>query len=302
MSDKVEGTLIVEGLFEGRLPQNSDARGDLLQWIATAKAQGLSFSLEIDGNRFSLLPDNTPVHLSPGIGPGDRIVTQTLTSLLELFDPPQRLALDSTIRSTEYRRNEEVQTLYVVGPDGRVHSTQRVAAARTTAPPQPLSMRAKLKLAAVSLGIVALAVGVSTLFVDYRAWFGDLSDRMTALDANQIAAEAPAFAGLLTVGEKKLTRQDQTLVLELTLTAAKDFPADDAALEALLKGPNLPLRKRLAIESLARGYVRCDLYDKKGNAIAAAMPRLPALAAGKSATLQIALPSSTRPAKILIAP
>ncbi|MCE5326761.1 MAG: hypothetical protein LLG01_10120 [Planctomycetaceae bacterium] len=302
MSNKIEGTLIVEGLIEGRLSQNPQARGDMQQWLAAAKGQGVTFSLEIDGNRFSLLGDNTPVHMSPGVGPGDKIITETLTALLELFPASERPALDSTVRSIEYRHNEEVQTLYVVGPDGRIHSTQRTAAARTVAPLQPLSVGGKLKLAGIGLGIAALAIGVSTLFIDYRAWFGDLSDRMLAVDANQIAVEASAFNTLLTVGAKKLTRQDQSVVLEVTLDAAKDFPADDAALEAMLKKPDLPLRKRLAVEALARGYVRCDIYDKKGAAIAAIMPRLPALVAGKSAILQIPLPASVRPARILIAP
>jgi len=61
MSDKTEGTIVLDGLIEGRLPDDPSIEDKLEQWLEFVGQLGLRFNLEVTGSSFSLLPDSTPV-------------------------------------------------------------------------------------------------------------------------------------------------------------------------------------------------------------------------------------------------
>ncbi|KKL19207.1 hypothetical protein LCGC14_2467780, partial [marine sediment metagenome] len=120
MPGGTEGTLILDGLIEGRLPERAEPERLLREWVRSAGSAGLHFSLTFDGPNFSLLAEKTPIpveDLAPN--PPDRI-SAALEELLKAFDPKQRTGLFSTLRSTEYRKGEAVQVVYGIGAGGTV--------------------------------------------------------------------------------------------------------------------------------------------------------------------------------------
>ena len=103
MSDKVEGTVVLDGLLEGKLPPTPDAADRLREWIRDVRSLGVRFSLDIEGGAFSILPENRPISVSAfGEAPADAIVN-ALNQLLKVFPVGQRGQLFSTLRSVEYR-------------------------------------------------------------------------------------------------------------------------------------------------------------------------------------------------------
>src|SRR5436190_306668 len=115
------GTFMLDGLVQGPVPDPAA----LQAWVTQAARASLGFSLEIEGGRFSLLADNATVPTArmdkPGLTTG---MTQALEALLALY-PGGRATLYSTIRSREFRPGAEVQTLYIINPDGTISAQSR---------------------------------------------------------------------------------------------------------------------------------------------------------------------------------
>ena len=133
--EKIEGTLVLDGLIEGRTSRLADAAGELRRWTASARLMGLTFNLQTDGASFSMLPDNAPVAAARlGEDPAARIA-ELLDELVRIFPAPERREILSTLRSAHYLPGREVQTLYAVGPDGAAQTQQRTVDAATTRPP-----------------------------------------------------------------------------------------------------------------------------------------------------------------------
>jgi len=298
MTEKVEGTIILDGLLEGPLvsPQVED---DLRDWVARAADRGLHFSLSVDGGTFSLLAANRPV-------PADRLgaepaetIEEALRDLQSLLPPEAKRGLFSTLRSTEYAQGRETQTLYVLGPDGAFRRGQRTIEAETSAPPQPLTRKEKLKMAGMGLAVAALALLASSLFVDYPALYRSAVEGFTPLNPEGVKVETGPFADYFTV-EKKAASSDAKAVL-LTLKRTKGFPltADDC--QRLLDGEaGKKLASRLAVESLAQGYVRCEMFGKDNAFLGAAMARVAPLREKETCEVAIPLPANHRPTRIVI--
>src|ERR1051325_3706328 len=136
---KTEGTLIIDGLIEGRLPALPAAEDKLRAWVNFARSAGLEFNLHLDGGSFSLLADNSP-HLAKQFAPDPaEIICSAVAEMLKTIPPADRGKLSSTLRSIEYRPHQEVKTLYPITPDGAIDSRQRIVEAQTQPPPPPLS-------------------------------------------------------------------------------------------------------------------------------------------------------------------
>ena len=299
MSERMEGTFVLDGLIEGRLPGDDEAAGRARQWAARAARNGLPFALEIDGIRFSVLGEDRPLQVADlGDDPAET-VAEALRELLEALPPDVRGEAFSTLRSTEYRRGEEVQTLYVVAPGGAIDVRQRIAEAATTAPPQPLSRRDKLRMAGTGLVAAVLVFLVSSVFVDYRALFDRIVEGVTPLNAAKLSVDAQRFARWLTVVEKTADAGGRGVVLKLKRTS--EFPVTDADLRARLRACRDDPHQRLALEAVARGYVRCELFDKKGGFLGFAMVRIAPLRAAETLDLPVPFPSrGPRPARVVL--
>ena len=298
MTGKTEGTVVLEGLLEGKAPSLHDIEGNLRQWVAFAASRGLTFNLEIDGNSVSILAENAAASSAElGAEPSERIA-EVLDRLLDIFPPADVPRLTSTIRSREYREGLEVQTLYAVGPDGRIHTRRRQVDAETTPPPRPLTRKQKIRLAAMGLGVAALVFAVSAIFVDYQALFRDIVSRVMPFDLDGLTVESDAFGPYFTVEKKEVIRGGRTVVLTVKRTAA--FPLDDESLNRLAAKPGDALSNRLAVEAVARGYVRCEFFDKDGRFQGSTMERIAGLRSRQTIELKLPIPSDRRLARIVV--
>jgi hypothetical protein len=326
MNQKIIGTVRLDGLIEGPLPNHPDGAEQLRQWTSFAQAAGLKFALEIDGSSFSLLAGNAPLPAA-SLGPDvSATITAALAQLLKLYRGDDVRRVMSTLRSVEYAKGEEIQTLYVVGPGGKAEAKSRTVSAATVAPEAPLSWKDKLKLGAIGV-LAALAVfGVSALFIDYRAMFGQVKSSFSPPSAEKIAVDGSAFGEYFTVVQKGVDRSLGLLVIQLRRTAHYPGAAPGSTTRAAfvpsatmpavtrpaappttlpaeapgtLSGgfavtapPALTERQQLIRQAVVTGYVRCELFDDEGRWLGFEVVRIKDLEIGEFAN--IVLPTVAR--------
>jgi hypothetical protein len=298
VSEKVEGTFLLDGLLEGRLPDIPDAEACLRKWIDFAAGRQLHFGLEIEGGTFNILADKRPIR-ADDLGPEPaEALAEALRDFMRVFPPGQPTGVFSTLRSVEYRPGLEVQTLYVIAPTGDVQTRQRAVDARTTQPPEPLTRGAKAKIAVAGVLIAALVFLISAVFVDYRALWHRIVESSTPFDPDKLVVEMDGFQPYFAVEKKALGRNGKAAVL--TLKRAEAFPKSDADCERLLAASGGSLSKRLTAEALARGYVRCELFGKDAEFLGFCVQRVARLREKETTELVIPLPREQRLVRVVI--
>lgn len=290
MNEKIEGAISLDGLLEGRIAGDSFTADDLQRWAQRAAERHLHFSVETEGNSFSVLGDRRSVDAADLGDDPARAVADALDELLDEMPPPTRTGAMSTLRSVEYRKGEEVQTLYVI-VGGRTDVRQRTVEAKTTAPVGPLTRKKKVRMALAGLAVALLVFLASSIFVDYRAMYTRIVDAVVPVSADELVVEAGPFGESFSVAKKEVASVSgggRSLVL--TLKRGKAFPMTAEQTQQLYDDAK-DLPSRLGAESLARGYVRCEYFDKKGKFLAVATARIAELR--KTETLKVSLPLPT---------
>jgi hypothetical protein len=301
---KLEGTVVLDGLVEGTLP--AGAEGRVRDWVREVGAHGLDFSLEVDGDSFSLLPSGAPVAAARLGHQPSEAVKGALESLLRTFPPAERASVFSTLRSAEVQRGIEVQTVYVVGPTGEVDARQRTVDAETRAAEPAVAVRERLRAAAVALVVLAALVGVASLFFDLRGALSGLWSKVTPIEASKVDVDVSAFEDWIRVTKREGTREGNGVLLTLERTDA--FPQDDAALGRLAaaardeKDPVRRLRRELAVEALARGRIRADLFAENGQVIAGGEYSILALRTKPKHELEVRATRDPRTTRIALVP
>ncbi len=277
----VEGTVRLEGLLEAGLPDARDLEPALRRWLKQCAALGVDFSLELEADGFSLLPEDRPFPAAPLGSCPEAALRQMVQKVVELVPEGDRGSLLSTLRSRELRPGEEVQSLYPIGGDGEVRVESRIVEAETTPPPAAAPTQ-RLKHVGLALAaVLVLVIGLS-LVVDLTGLL-DMARAAAlgpALEADDI--DLRAYAGLLEVG----ALETDARALTLTLHRGPAFPADSAALQAAWEAEPA-LARRLALEALARGYGRCELFDADGRCLASPSVRLAGLRDADSLTVRL---------------
>lgn len=299
MSGKVEGTLLLDGLIEGRLPDVPDAETRLQQWVRFAASRHLQFHVEFEGRGFSILAESKPVSVEPLGSSPDQKIADTLNNLLSIFPSGDRENVLSTVRSMEYRPKTEVQTVYVVGPGGTIQAQQRMVDAETIAPAPQLTRRDKVRLALTGVIIALLILLVSAFFVDYRQLIGHVIERAMPLDADKVQVDAKRFSKYFTVEKKTVARDRRAIVL--TLKRGEEFPRRDEDFDRLLGEGMAPLEVRLALEALARGYVRCECFDENGDLLKFTFHHVAGLREKEAIDVVVPIPKGERTNRIVIA-
>ena len=262
---KTEGTVVLDGLVEGTLP--AGAEGRVREWVRELAARGLELHLELDGDSFSLLPSSAPLPVARlGHRPAEA-VKEALQALLRTFPEAERASVFSTLRSAEVQPGLEVQTVYVVGPGGEVETRERTVDAETRAAEPAAALRDRLRAAAVAVVVLAALVGVASLFFDLRGAVSGLWSKVTPLEASDVEVDVTAFQDYLRVAKKESGASGNSVIL--TLERTDRFPKTDAELSALEGAepggdPAGRMRRRLALDALARGRVHADLFGKDG--------------------------------------
>jgi hypothetical protein len=288
--ERIEGTIVFDGLLQGRLPNDKEVEARLREWVEFVGKLGLRFNFETRDSNFSLLPENRAVSVA-GLGnPPEEAVAQAIRQLVELFPPPERMRLFSTLRSSEFRPGEEVQTVYSLA-EGQTRLQSRTVDAETTPPPVPLTRKEQVKLAAMGLGLAVAFLGVAMLFPGVRAMFGQVADMVKPLDVNELKVETGPYAPYLTctVDDKQSDRS----ALVLQLARKKAFPLEQPAAEDAAAA-DASLVDRLAKENLIRGYIRAELFDADGKYVTTLQVRLSDLRSREKIEGKLPLPEKVR--------
>jgi len=289
-TEKLEGTILLDGLIEGRL-SDEQVEEKLRQWVEFMGSMGLRFNLDVGGSAFSILPDNQAVSTAKLAPSPDDAIRQGIEQLIKVLPEADRGSVFSTLRSAEFRKNEEVQSLYVVAslPGGAPGNTEvqvqsRSVDAKTVAPPKPISVRDKVKLALLGLVFAAAFFGIAMLFPPVREKLAEFVGAIKPVTVEAVTVRAEAFKDYFTAAPKELSRGSRVLVITLTPTAA--YPKTEEALQAEFAKTDT-LTKKLAVEALAKGYVRIELVDADGVTFSAQEFRIRDLEKKESLDLEV---------------
>ena len=296
MNTRTEGTVILDGLIEGPLPDDPDAGKLLNDWVRSVSDAGTPLNFETEGGSFSILADNRPVAAQElGHDPADALA-ESINGLLDLFPPEQRRQVFSTLRSIEVVEGAEIQTVYSIGSDGRIKTHSRTVEAETEPPTAPLSRDEIVRRCLIGLGVAALVLLVSALFVDYRALVRRLINSALPVAAARIDIDNTAFEDYFSVRADAVVSGGRSL--RLVVERTEDFPVSDQTLDRMHRDADTVYEK-LTIEALARGYVRAEYFDEEGKHLGRVEMRIAGLREKQSAQLTISLPS-TRPKRMVI--
>jgi hypothetical protein len=286
----IEGTIVLNGLIEGPVLDDANSRDRLRQWTRDLARLGIDFNLEFTGGNFSLLPDNKPRSCAQlGDSPHEAI-RQALEQLLEPWPGNLLSRVTSTLRSSEYRKGEEVQSVYIIGPDRKVRAEQRTIEADTEAAPEPLSRRELVRMAIVGVVIAAALLGVTSLFVDVPALARQLIGTLRPMRVEEVEVDNSNYDAFFHAKIKNIRSEEATLTIERT----SQYPTSDAALQNAADAAKPSIKKWLAVTNVARGYVNCDLYDDEGHYVSTATLRLDPLREKSDFEVKLPLRSNQR--------
>ena len=291
MSIHVEGTFFVKGLIEGYLG-STEVNNEIQKWVQKVSGLGLPFVLEIDGGKFSVLAESNILKTSSFTKSPSDLITFALNDLLEIFPLEKRSEVCSTIHSVEYLPKREIQTLYTVAPIGEIETKDRVLDADTVAPPEPLTLQKKIRIAITGLLIVMFTFALSAFFIDYRAMYRDFVDRAVPVDTAKLKIHNDCFKPFFTVEEVKKGKSTGSLVL--TLKRTPDFPLTPKIAGTILAADRNDVGKRLAVEAIIRGYIRCEYYDNENKFMKYAEMRIVPLFLSETVKIEIPLPENNR--------
>ena len=294
---KVEGTLIIDGLIEGKIPALPGAEDKLRAWVNFARAAGLDFDLQLDGGAFSLLADNSARSAKKFAPEPSEIISSALAEMLKTIPPADRGRLTSTLRSIEYRPRQEVQTLYQITPDGIVDPHQRIIDAQTHAPPPPLTLKERLRMGLFGLAAAVAVLALSAVFVDYRKLWREIREEVTTLSVDQIQVENSTFDDYFTVAKKDLS--PDTRSLRLLFRRTPKFPITDVDRATAINLPATQPFDQLTRESIVRGYVRYEAFDSKGTFQSSNFIRIKPLRESEFMEVTLPLPADARPGRIV---
>jgi hypothetical protein len=295
---KTEGTLILDGLIEGRLPALPGAEDKLRAWVHFARHAGLDFNLNLDGGSFSLLADNSPRPAKKFSPEPSEIISSALSEMLKTIPPADRGKISSTLRSIEYRPHQEVQTLYPITPDGAVAPRQRIIEAHTHAPPPPLTTRERLRMGLFGLAAAIAVIAISALFVDYSKLWHEIRAEVSTPRADQIQIDNSIFADYFTIEKKALSPDSKSLRLLLRRTPR--FPLTESDFTSASTRPSTqPNLRRLTLDSLSSGYIRCEYFNANNSFQSFHFTRLLPLRQSETLELILPLPPDSLPARIV---
>lgn len=285
MNERIEGTIALDGLIEGKLPPEGELPEKLNEWVRFAGSVGLNFTLEIEGNSFSVLADPKPIDASKLAPDAGETVRECVDQLVQAFPAPQRPNLFSTLRSSEWRPGREVQAIYAIGPDGRVQITERTVDMQTVAPAAPLSLLQRVKLGMIGVAIAAVVIFASTFVIDYGPILDGLRNATEKVSPENTAIDHGPFEPYLRITDASTRVKNRQRYLDLVLERTDQYPTTPEALQALDTAAGDDLFRRLTVEALARGQLTVELYNDKPKLLSHHTVRISELSANEKITV-----------------
>jgi len=262
MKAKIEGTFYLDGLLEGPVFAEGD-EAFIREFVREAKRWGVKFHLSIDGGRFSLLGDTEPAELPVGASSVDAVLKDGLNQLLKNYSAEECGRLMSTLRSVEYVEGYEIQTLYGIHPRGEATVEQRRVGAATIKPAEPPDMRERMKQLGVLAAIFGVIFGISAFFIPYREIASRFWANARPFSLEEVEVQSDAgFSRFFEV--EGLVHDKKTKSLHIVCKCLDGYPAGVESMNELWQAAADSLGDRLAIEALARGHLRVEVFDRQG--------------------------------------
>ncbi len=140
-------------------------------------------------------------------------------------------------------------------------TTERIVEEETVSPSRARIDRTRLMYAAGGFSAFLLAaLLISSLFVDYGNLLGEYTGLFGGISKKDLSIRNEAYEKYFTVTVKQL-RQNGRVLLELKRT--DQYPTDENTWKQL-KNQVTSLPERVALDQLARGYLRVEFVDKEG--------------------------------------
>ncbi len=288
----IEGTYTLDGMLQGKIPESAHAEmvENLQEWARSATEAGFPFSLEIDGGQFSLLCGSQVQKISsPGIAVVDTLC-DSINALIESFPPEGRAQLFSTVRSSEIVKGAEIQGLYMIGQDGLIRSQTRKVEVETASAAQPLSGKDKIKMLAVSAGVIIAFIAISSLFIDFKQVFGGFQNRMKILKVEDIEFESALYTDYVDVELVKLDRRNGGL--DLVLKRGPKF-GEISATHLKADNEGISWDNLLVMSNLKRGYIPVLIHGTDAGVVREAKIPISSLTLLDEAPAFLKLPRNT---------
>ena len=261
MARKTEGTFYLDGLLEGRLFSEEDER-HVRRFVDATQKDGLAFYLKIDRDHFSLLPSQqTCKEKTFGVSV-DSLLKRHIETLLEHYSPQECAAFMSTLRSVEYIKGFEKQSIYGIDNQGSVVVEKRTVPAETVPPEAQLTLKQKLQYIGFLSVILLLMFLISAFFVPYKQMISSVIESVRSYNLKQLTVSGETYSNYFFLEEAAINPKDQTFMLVFRATDA--YPQTKEQLNAEWLRAADDIEGRLAVEALARESLRCVLFDKAG--------------------------------------
>lgn len=291
------GTYHLDGLLEGPLGGDAATTPRLADWIRIAQTSGYGFSLDTEGDSFSLLADNQPRTAPTPETDMAEPLRDLLEQLVGSFPPPLQPQLFSTVRAVQYGEGVETQTIFQVMPDGRVEAQQRTVDARTSKAEAPLTTTQKLKLVGIALLVLFALFGVTSIFVDWGDQASKALRKIGPVDTDAIQTETGPFEAWFTVAG--MEARGNVLRIRLARADGVGYPTREQLQTALASPrPESPYEERLTLEALAKGWARIEAFDAEGSFQGAARVRIGGLRDEETIVVAFPIQRETPPATL----
>jgi len=278
----------MDGIVDGRVGDVAAARAAVRKANESGYAR---LSLEVDGGRFSILPDAARIPAGQMTDARRAAFFDGLRDFVAACDGPA----ESTLRCTEVFDHVVRETLFLTDPverSLRAWTRERPVSEQDHAlnPGDRVIRRALPKRLMVMLvALVLVATGL-------LAWTGGWIDRMCSADAANVRTDTSVFGDLLSID---INGSWGDYVVSFRRGRSYPLTLDD--IERLRQTARQPAR-RVAVDAVAGGdAIWLRLEDKDGRGLAASRIDLRSLVESKDDAVRVRLPGRREAARIRLA-
>ncbi len=264
-----EGTFKLDGLIEGPIfgPEDQQYLEDL---IRQAQSHGIQLNLSSDGGRFSMLPGLDSIKLNSNSS-ARALVSSLLENWLSNYNDQECCQIMSTLRSVEYVPGKELQVLYGIAPNGKIHAEQRAVDCQTTPPPEPLDPKVIKKMVLYGVGVAFVVILISTLFVPYREIGGRIWNNIKPYDTGSIEITS-TYKDIMILDSVEYDKKES--VLKIIMNLSPELILSPQTISERWKSNEITLSEKLALEAIVKRTIICDLFNNKGEYITRTNRRL----------------------------
>jgi hypothetical protein len=293
--DDSSGTLALAPRF-GRMDGIVDGRvGDVAAAQAAVRKANESgyarLSLEVDGGRFSILPDAARIPAGQMTDARRAAFFEGLCDFVAACDGPA----ESTLRCTEVFDLVVRETLFLTDPGER--SLRAWTRERpVTAQDHSLNPGDRVIRTALPKSLMVMLVALVIVATGLLAWTGGWIDRGFSADAANVRTDTSVFGDLLSF-EVKGSWGDYVV----SLRRGRSYPLTLDDIERLRQTAGQPAR-RVAVDVVSGGDpIWLRLEDKDGRGLAASRIDLRSLVESKDDAVSVRLPGRRDAARIRLA-